>query len=271
MFGNDIEKLAYAAEKKVKAMNRFLPGYMAMSGLAGAYLGFGIVLIFSVGAPLAGTQFAPFMKLIMGASFGVALSLVIFSGSELFTGNNMIFAIGKLKSQVGFNSILKLFALCYIGNLLGSVFFAWLVVQGGSLSAEAQSLIVKVAGMKMSLGASEAFFRGILCNWLVCLAVWVANRNGDETANLIMIFWCLFAFIGSGYEHSIANQSLMSLALLLPHGAEVSVVGFIHNQIFVTAGNMVGGGLLVGMVYAFAQSPLTFDSQKNKLEPVKQE
>ena len=273
MFENDIGKLAYAAEKKVKAMNRFPPGYLALSGLAGAYLGFGIVLIFSVGAPLAGTQFAPFMKLIMGASFGVALSLVIFSGSELFTGNNMIFAIGKLKSRVGINSIFKLFALCFIGNLLGSVFFAWLVVQGGSLSVEAQALIVKVAGMKMSLGANEAFFRGVLCNWLVCLAVWIANRNGDETAKLIMIFWCLFAFIGSGYEHSIANQSLMSLALLLPHGAEVSLAGFFHNQIFVTLGNMVGGGVMVGMVYVFASAGPLFPSEEQqlqKLEPVEQ-
>jgi nitrite transporter len=77
-----------------------------------------------------------------------------------------------------------------------------------------------------------------------------------------MIFWCLFAFIGSGYEHSIANKSLMSLALFLPHGAEVSITGFIHNQIFVTAGNIVGGGLMVGMVYVFTQSTLTFKSQK---------
>ena len=273
MFENDIIKLADTAEKKVKAMNHFTPGYLALSGLAGAYLGFGIVLIFSVGAPFAGTQFAPFMKLIMGASFGVALSLVIFSGSELFTGNNMIFAVGKLKSRVGFNAIFKLFALCFIGNLLGSVFFAWLVVQGGSLSAEAQALIVKVAGMKMSLGASEAFFRGVLCNWLVCLAVWIANRNGDETANLIMIFWCLFAFIGSGYEHSIANQSLMSLALLLPHGPEVSMAGFFHNQVFVTLGNMVGGGVLVGMVYVFASTeplPSSEESQLQKLESAEQ-
>jgi len=273
MFENDIGKLAYTSEKKIKAMNSFPPGYVAMSALAGAYLGFGIVLIFSVAAPLAGTQFAPFMKLVMGLSFGVALSLVIFAGSELFTGNNMVFAVGALKKRVGLGPIVKLFFLCFVGNLLGSIFLAWLVVQGGSLSAEAQALIVKVAAIKMSLGAKEAFFRGILCNWLVCLAVWIANRNGDETAKLIMIFWCLFAFIGSGYEHSIANQSLMSLALLLPHGAEVSVAGFIHNQVFVTAGNMVGGGLMVGMVYVFSQSPLTFESKKNKLEelqPVEQ-
>jgi nitrite transporter NirC len=271
MFENDIEKLATASENKIKLMNRFPPGYLALSALAGAYLGFGIVLIFSVGAPLAGTQFAPFMKLIMGVSFGIALSLVIFAGSELFTGNNMIFAIGKLKNRVGTVPIIKLFTFCFVGNLLGSIILAWLVVQGGSLSAEAEALIVKVAAMKMSLGAKEAFFRGILCNWLVCLAVWTATRSEDDTAKLIMIFWCLFAFIGSGYEHSIANQSLMSLALFLPHGAEVSVAGFIHNQIFVTAGNMVGGGLMVGMVYAFAQSPLTFETKKNKLEPVKQE
>ena len=270
MFETDIEKLAAASENKIKLMNHFPPGYLALSALAGAYLGFGIVLIFSVGAPLAGTQFAPFMKLIMGVSFGVALSLVIFAGSELFTGNNMVFAIGKLKNRVGTGSIIKLFVFCFVGNLLGSILLAWLVVQGGSLSTETEVLIVKVAAMKMSLSAKEAFFRGVLCNWLVCLAVWIVNRSEDDTAKLIMIFWCLFAFIGSGYEHSIANQSLMSLALLLPHGAEVSVAGFMHNQLFVTAGNMVGGGLMVGMVYMLAQSPLTFESQKNKLEPVEQ-
>ena len=262
MFETDVEKLATSSENKIKLMNRFPPGYLALSALAGAYLGFGVVLIFSVGAPLSGTQFAPFMKLIMGLSFGVALSLVIFAGSELFTGNNMVFAIGKLKDRVGIGSIIKLFAFCFVGNLFGSILLAWLVVQGGSLSAEAEALIVKVAAMKMSLGAKEAFFRGILCNWLVCLAVWIVNRSEDDTAKLIMIFWCLFAFIGSGYEHSIANQSLMSLALFLPHGAEISITGFIHNQIFVTAGNMLGGGLMVGMVYVFTQSTLTFKSQK---------
>ena len=270
MFNNDIEKLSCVAEKKIKDMNDSPSRYVAMSALAGAYLGFGIVLIFSVGAPLAGTEFAPFMKLIMGASFGVALSLVIFSGSELFTGNNMIFAVGKLKNRVSFHAIFKLFALCFVGNLLGSVFFAWLVVQGGSLSAEAQALIVKVAGAKMALGAREAFFRGILCNWLVCLAVWIANRNGDETAKLIMIFWCLFAFIGSGYEHSIANQSLMSLALFVSHGPEVSLTGFFHNQVFVTLGNIVGGGVMVGMAYVFSSAEPISQNKKAQWQKLKQ-
>jgi len=88
-----------------------------------------------------------------------------------------------------------------------------------------------------------------------------------------MIFWCLFAFIGSGYEHSIANQSLMGLALLLPHGPEVSLAGFVHNQVFVTAGNMVGGGVMVGMVYVFSSAgPFSQDrkSQLQNLAPVEQ-
>ena len=183
MFESDVEKLATSSENKIKLMNRFPPGYLALSALAGAYLGFGVVLIFSVGALLAGTQCAPFMILILGVSFGVAVSLVIFAGSELFTGNNMVFAIGKLKDRVGTGSIIKLFTFCFVGNLFGSI---------------------------------------------------------------------------------LLNQSLMSLALFLPHGAEISITGFIHNQIFVTAGNMLGGGLMLGMVYVFSQSTLTSKSQKKQ-------
>ena len=211
------------------------------------------------------------MKLIMGLSFGVALSLIVFAGAELITGNNMVFAVEKLKSRVGMPAIIKLFALCFIGNFLGSIFLAWLTVQGGSLSTETEALIVKVAGIKMGLSAKEAFFRGILCNWLVCLAVWIANRNGDETAKLIMVFWCLFAFISSGFEHSIANQSLLSMAMFLPHGPEVSLAGFAHNQLFVTLGNMVGGGLMVGMVYWYANSAKTLKpspASLGELEPL---
>ena len=77
-------------------------------------------------------------------------------------------------------------------------------------------------------------------------------RMQSETAKLIMIFWCLFAFIASGFEHSIANQSLLSMAMFLPHGAEISLSGFFHNQVFVTLGNLVGGGAFVGLVYWLA-------------------
>jgi len=264
MYGKDLENLTSTAENKIRYMQKSPLGYLLLSALAGIYLGFGITLIFSVGGPIAQSGGAAFLKLIMGVCFGVALSLVIFAGSELFTGNNMVFAVGKLNRRFGLKPVLQLFALCFVGNFLGSLFLAWLVVESGSLTAGAEELILKISAVKMGLSAKEAFIRGILCNWLVCLAVWISNRTQNETAKLIIIFWCLFAFISSGFEHSIANQTLLSLAMLLPHGTEISLMGFAHNQLFVTLGNMVGGGLMVGMVYWLTSHD---PSKERALEP----
>jgi nitrite transporter NirC len=260
MFKSEMQKIADASVKKVEFMKKSPVGYTLLSALAGIYLGFGITLIFSVGGPIAAAGGGGYLKLIMGVSFGIALSLVIFAGSELFTGNNMIFAISRLAKRVGIGSIVMLFTMCFIGNFIGSAFLGWLVVEGGSLTEASQALVLKVAAMKMGLGAKEAFLRGILCNWLVCLAVWISLRTQSETAKLIMIFWCLFAFIGSGFEHSIANQSLMSMAMFLPHGAEISLAGFIHNQVFVTLGNLIGGGAFVGLVYWLATPSLRMEA-----------
>ena len=266
-----MQKIADASEKKIEYMKKSPLGYIILSALAGIYLGFGITLIFSIGGPIASAGGAAYLKLIMGASFGVALSLVIFAGSELFTGNNMIFAVSRLANRVSVGSIVMLFVMCFIGNFIGSAFLGWMVVEGGSLTEASQALVLKVAAAKMALGAKEAFLRGILCNWLVCLAVWISLRTKSETAKLIMIFWCLFAFIGSGFEHSIANQSLLSMAMFLPHGAEISLAGFIHNQIFVTLGNLVGGSAFVGLVYWLATPSLRMEAGATLQESTRRE
>lgn len=92
----------------------------------------------------------------------------------------------------------------------------------------------------MNLPVSELFFRGILCNWLVCLAIWTASRTKSDAAKIMLIFWMLFAFVASGYEHSVANMTFLSLALLLPHPDAISAAGLFHNLIPVTLGNIVG-------------------------------
>ena len=256
MYKTEVQKISDASVKKIAFMKKSPLSYILLSALAGIYLGFGIVLIFSISGPIAAAGGGAYLKLIMGATFGIALSLVIFAGSELFTGNNMVFAISSLEKRVGLGPIIILFIMCFIGNYLGSAFLAWLVVKGGSLPEASNQLILKVSAMKMSLSPQEAFIRGILCNWLVCLAVWISLRTKEETARLIMIFWCLFAFIGSGFEHSIANQTLLSMAMFLPHGPEISIAGFAHNQLYVVLGNLVGGGAFVGAVYWFASPSL---------------
>lgn len=266
MFKSEMQKIAETSEKKIEFMKKSPLGYILLSALAGIYLGFGIILIFSIGGPIAKAGGGAYLKLIMGASFGIALSLVIFAGSELFTGNNMVFSISSVMNRVGPGPIIVLFILCFIGNFLGSAFLAWLVVKAGSFTEASNELILKVAAMKMGLSPQEAFLRGILCNWLVCLAVWVSLRAKSESAKLIMIFWCLFAFIASGFEHSIANQTLLSIAMFLPHGADISLAGFAHNQFFVTMGNLVGGGAFVGMVYWFASPSLRMEAGAKEYE-----
>jgi nitrite transporter NirC len=256
MYKTEMQKISDASEKKIAFMKKSPLSYILLSALAGIYLGFGIVLIFSISGPIAAAGGEAYLRLIMGATFGIALSLVIFAGSELFTGNNMVFAISSLQKRVGLGPIIILFIMCFIGNYLGSAFLAWLVVKGGSLPEASNQLILKAAAMKMALDPQEAFIRGLLCNWLVCLAVWISLRAKEETARLIMIFWCLFAFIGSGFEHSIANQTLLSMAMFLPHGPEISISGFAHNQFFVALGNLVGGGAFVGAIYWFASPSL---------------
>lgn len=251
MHAADHERIAGLAKKKFGFLDTSLGGYLLLSAMAGVYLGFGIALIFSLGGPLAAAG-SPAVKLVMGASFGIALTLVIFAGSELFTGNNMIGAIGGLSRSVSWSQVAQFNFWSWVGNLAGSLALAWLVVESGVFAkGPTAELIQKVAGVKMSLGPWELFVRGILCNWLICLAVWMSGRTANDSAKILLIFWCLFAFIGIGFEHSIANQSFLGMALFLPHEAAVSWAGFWYNQFFVVLGNIVGGGIFVGALYWF--------------------
>ena len=256
MYTTDHERIASLAAKKHRFLEVSLSRYLILAALAGVYVGFGIALIFSVGGPLAAVG-SPMVKLVMGVSFGIALTLVIFAGSELFTGNNMTGVIGGLSRSLTWGQVMQLNVWSWFGNLVGSLVLAWLVVQSGVLSKGPQAdLIGNVAATKMSLPAWELFLRGLLCNWLVCLAVWTSGRTTNDAAKIMLIFWCLFAFIGTGFEHSVANQSFLGMALFLPHGDAVSWAGYWYNQFYVVLGNIVGGGLFVGGLYWLA-SPYT--------------
>ncbi|HZR01465.1 MAG TPA: formate/nitrite transporter family protein [Chloroflexota bacterium] len=247
-----VERIANAAGAKAAAMRSSPLGYLVLSALAGIYVGFGIVLIFAIGAPLSAAG-SPLAKAVMGASFGIALSLVIFAGSELFTGNNLFMSVGVLTGRSKLLDLVLLWALSYAGNLAGSLLLAWLVVQSGVLSNDPQlTFVLNTAAAKMGLPFATLLVRGILCNWLVCLAVWCAQRTQSETARLVMIFWCLFAFIGAGFEHSVANMTLLGIGLFLPHAASVSVAGFAANLVPVTLGNVIGGGVFVAGAYWLA-------------------
>ncbi|ANF96412.1 formate/nitrite transporter family protein [Paenibacillus bovis] len=263
MFTEGVQNIIEAAVKKKEKMNESIVRYFASAMLAGAYVGIGIILIFSIGAPLAAIH-SPLQSIVMGMSFGIALTLVIFAGSELFTGNNMFFTMSTLARRTTMGDLGKNWVLVFIGNLVGAIVLS-LLVYGTGLFQQigADHLIFKAAAAKMSLPVSMLFFRGILCNWLVCLAIWMASRAKDDISKLVLIWWCLYAFIASGYEHSVANMTLLTTALLLPgHPDTITVAGWIHNMIPVTLGNIVGGAVFVGMAYWFI-SPVRRQKQAN--------
>jgi nitrite transporter NirC len=146
--------------------------------------------------------------------------------------------------------VLGVSLLNYLGNFLGSVLVAGLVYQAGTFSGDpGGAFVVTMAAKKMHLGFGQAFCRGILCNWLVVLSVWCGYRLKSESGKLIMVFWCLLAFIASGYEHSIANMALLTLANLLPHGPGIGWMGLIDNLLPVTLGNIVSGTVFMAAAY----------------------
>ena len=149
-------------------------------------------------------------------------------------------------------------------DFVGSVLIASLFAAGGggALSGDSADLLNGVASSKMNRSPIELFCLAILCNWLVCLALWTAARTTSDTAKCILIFWCLLAFIGSGYEHSIANMTVFSIALLGNHPETVSIIGMFYNLFWVSAGNTVAGILFMGVGY-WAATPEAKEENKH--------
>jgi len=240
--------------------------------LAGAYIGFGGELSNLIGhdaAQFVGVGLAAFIK---GAVFSVGLMLVVIAGAELFTGNTMI-TMSVLDGKSKFKGLLYNWSIVYVANLIGSLLVAYLMFGSGLLAGPNVAVgaaALKTAAAKASLAFWPAFFRGILCNWLVCLAVWMALTSRNTIGKVWAIFFPIMAFVASGFEHSIANMYFIPVGILLkgvnevvaaataagltPEKlANVSIYGFaVKNLIPVTLGNIIGGGFFVATLYWFA-------------------
>jgi len=174
MFLETVDQFAAVATAKAAFLRRSPLGFWISSMMAGAYVGLGIILIFCVGANVDPS----IRPIVMGASFGIALTLVIFAGSDLFTGHTMFMSLGVLRRRIGLSDLVSSWSMTWVGNLVGAGLLAALFVAGGGgpvLHSDSQ-LIMKVAAAKMNAPAIELFARAILCNWLVCLAIWMSAR-----------------------------------------------------------------------------------------------
>ncbi len=247
MYKDTIDYFAKLAATKADALKRNPLGFFIGSMMAGAYIGFGIILIFILGSAAD----PAYRKLIMGTAFGIALTLVVFAGSELFTGHTMYMPLGWLRKTTSGVDRPKVWLIVWIGNLAGGAGLAALFVLGGAgrMVSDSSSFLNQVASAKMNAPAIELLARAILCNWLVTLALWMSARTKNDAAKCIVLFWCLFAFIASGFEHSVANMTLFSIVLLGVHPETVSLLGMAHNLLWVTLGNLISGSVFMALGY----------------------
>ena len=257
MYQETIEKCAGVAARIKNTVENNPLSFWIGCLMAGAYVGLGIILIFTLGN-LVDPSIRP---LVMGATFGIALTLVIIAGAELFTGHTMFLTFGVKTHRLSTGQAAGILAQSWIGNLIGSIIVAYLffMAGGGQLLPNAESLVHKVALAKTTAPAAVLFFKGILCNWLVCLAIWMCQRV-EGSAKFIAIWWCLLAFIASGYEHSIANMTIFALSWFGAHSPDYTLGGIGYNLLWVSLGNMVSGVLFMGLGYWYAtprvQSPV---------------
>ena len=216
--------------------------------LAGAFIAFGAML-FTLVMTEPNLGFGP-SRLLGGIAFSLGLILVVVGGAELFTGNNLI-AMAWADRKVTTYQLLRNWSLVYIANLVGAVGAAALVYWSGTLSfgngAVAETAL-NIAVVKVNIDFYQALIRGILCNALVCLAVWLCFAAHDVASKAIAIIFPISAFVALGFEHSVANMYFIPLGMMLS-GGEITLANFLTNLIPVTIGNIIGGGLFVALIY----------------------
>ncbi|MCD6112719.1 MAG: formate/nitrite transporter family protein [Bacteroidales bacterium] len=237
--------------------------------LAGCFIGFAahLATVVATGWTIGGMPaLFGLKKFFIGAVFSTGLMLVIIPGSELFTGNNLM-SIALFNKDITFGQLLRNWGIVFLGNLVGSIFLAWMFARmSGLTSSNVGATAINIAAGKVAAVDGhnlQFFFRAIGCNWLVCLAVMMATAAQDIGGKILAIFFPIMAFVTSGFEHVVANMYFIPAGIFSKHfpgalsaskiAADPSVLNWgtmwSQNMITVLLGNIVGGALLCGGVY----------------------
>jgi len=231
--------------------------------LAGAYIGFGGLLSTTVTFDLPKVMGIGFTKLIAGSAFSVGLMLVVIAGAELFTGNNLMLS-SVMTGKITLGAMSARWAVVWVANLIGSVLLALIFYLSGLWKTGNSALgasAVGIAYLKVNLSFLEVLIRAIGCNWLVCLAVWMALAARQTIGKIFAIYFPIMAFVAIGFEHVVANMYFIPAGLFLhncggiapPAAYDPTSLNWINffwkNMLPATIGNIIGGGVFVGMSY----------------------
>lgn len=243
MYCSDVEKMASASEGKINLADSNLVKYFGRAIMAGIFIVFATILSNVVGAVLS-KNFPEAAKISGAALFSFAIIAVVFFGGELFTGNNLVMFVGYIKKKVSLSATLKIWIYSFVGNFIGIFIFAYLFVASGASVEMVKSYIEPIVSTKVSLSAMQLVIRGILCNFAVCLAVYTGIRLKSESGKMVLMLLCVFTFVVAGFEHSIANLAVFSIAYFA--FGSIPLAGVLNNLLWVVVGNILGGGVLLG-------------------------
>ena len=247
MFHEEYTALCNAGVAKNNLLKKNPLGYFISSMVAGMFISFGSMVAFVLGQSMDGNGAAAAVKLIQSVAFASALSLVVMAGAELFTGNNLVMAAASLRKKVSWADTVKLWCVCWIGNLIASLLCV-VVFQLTGLPTAGDGAIadyfIKISSAKVGLGVGQILVRAILCNILVCLAVWCGTKMKTESGKLIMIFWCILIFMTCGFEHSIADMSIIGIGVA---NGGITVGQYLYTVLLATVGNIIGGAVFVAV------------------------
>lgn len=246
MFKDEYNAVCNAGAGKMNLLKKNPAGYFVAALVAGMFISLGSFVAFTLGSVLSAGEAASWTKAAQACAFSSALSLVVMAGAELFTGNNFVMAAAALRKTVSWGDAAKLWAVCWTGNLIGSLLSVAVFQLTGLPSGDTAAYFGQVAAAKVGLDPVALLARAVLCNILVCLAVWCATKMKTESGKLIMIFWCIFVFMVSGFEHSVANMSVIGVAVA---NGMVGIGQYCYNVILATVGNMVGAIVFVALPY----------------------
>ncbi|QDP39912.1 formate/nitrite transporter family protein [Radiobacillus deserti] len=225
------------------------------AALAAMFIGFGVIVAFKTGNYFY-AEHSPLAYPLAALTFGMAIILIAYGGGDLFTGNTFYYTVAALWGKMKWNKVFTLWSGTYVGNLIGAAIFAFLIYTTGLFDdASVNGFLLSVAEKKINTPIVELFFRGILCNWLVCLAFFIPMTLKGDGPKLFTMMLFVFGFFISGYEHSIANMCTFAIALVLDHPETIDLMGVVRNLIPVTIGNIIGGNFLMGWMYNFVNKP----------------
>lgn len=242
-----VEKSAASGLRKISLLEEDPGRYIMRAVLAGMYLSIVVLVYWTL---LNNLHDSPFGKVLASLFFGVGLSIIVFTNSELFTSNNMYLAVSSAEGKTSWGQMIELWIVCYFGNLVGALILTGLLYGAGVLDAlPPEHALNQGAVHKVHQSAQAIFFKGILANWVVCLAVWVALQVKEDFTKMIAMILVVFIFLYLGFEHSIANMGTFSMAIM-SHGG-LTIQEALFNLVFSTLGNVIGGAVFVGLAYRY--------------------